>query len=723
MPWDNLNPDIQSVAPDNAATGPRLGFLSGMEAAYDAGTRTASVDGLAWYFAKADEDQADKARKAGKTYVPLYDQEKPIDPYTNTRSYYGWRSYYQIAQGVVDGTDSWVTDAVKSHDAQVDKLNLEDNSLGLKRMGELFDGVKKSARDAEHRTQLDHSLLGSLGSFVGGAAASLDPRTDIFNTLTLPLGGGKTVVQRVATQAGLQGITETVNQLTGVSENRRLLGLDSSFRQAAGSVLGAVAGGAAFQGAGEAVAAGVRRWRKGYWFENTAADPAPEPPRMPKVNTVQDDTNIRLTREALQREALLTAVEKEQLAREREQTGRQRDLEILDRVWPRQSPLSQSRVGLPRADADLASVRTQLEDWGGPRPHELVPPTETRLPGSAPVDLSYKLNADVGVESLDSIARRIDPELFRAYDKLAQTKADGRASVEGGQTRDKLLAHESVADINDKIDALRAKTETATKRLNKKYIKRIEDLTAERDALLKDATTGDSPEVAAMRERMMQADYSMRDMAPAVTRAYARAQGKWEVYEGQRQQIAKMIRDAGPGIDHLPKSTLPEELPADLFKPRDIKETVPEAAGAKPNETLADTVLRVHGENVKAVDETIAQFQQQVGKAAAGELEHPNLANVEAEKKLLLADEKTKDSPRVAELDEEAKRLAALAKTTITLNVKGKDITLPLDGLHIHMEDADGNAIRMTPREMLEAIENDNNMLKAVSTCSLNATS
>lgn len=655
MPWDDRpNADIAPVAPYNAAAGPRLGFLDALETSYDAQMRNNSLDGLAYYFAKADDEQAQKARKAGADYKPLFEQPVPgmTDENGQFLPYYSrWTAYKDIARQLVDGAEVPISDAVRTQNQHIAKLNEADPSLQLQSLNDMFESVRKASRDAEQRANLSHSFMGSVGSFVGDAAAGVDPRTNILNFLTLPVGGvGKSVVGRIATQAGGQAITEAVNQFTGVQENRRLLGLEQ--QNPLWAIGGAALGGAAIQGAGEAVAAGVRRWVKPRWFVDSPHDPAPpEPTPKAPVETAAPEAPA------------------------------------FDQAWTRtrETPLARSRIGEPRAAADLDHAANALRDWGGPRAWEIPPPTETRLPTSEPRADAFKLSADTGTESLDSIARRIDPELFAVYDKLASAKIEARRAVGETVFNTSVDASKTTADLNAEIRQLQSRIEDgATPRLTKKYNSRIEKLTADVNAKYEEAKASAVPETWQQRQALMHIDENMRDMAPAVGRAYGLAQKKWDVYQGQKAQIDEMLRNAEPGIDHRLSDTSVPKLPEQMLPPDKGIAMVPElqAPGAvKPGEALSDAVLRQHTENTAQVDEAVKAFSS--------------------------------DIVRLAKTDGE---------TELKLMVRGKELSLHMDNDKVTLPTEDGGTRIVSVRQLAKELEDDNNMLQAITSCSLSAT-
>ena len=66
MTWfNNVNRDAQSVTPDQAATGPKVGFLEAFNTAYEAQTRAAPQFGIEYHMSELDNQQTKALRDAG----------------------------------------------------------------------------------------------------------------------------------------------------------------------------------------------------------------------------------------------------------------------------------------------------------------------------------------------------------------------------------------------------------------------------------------------------------------------------------------------------------------------------------------------------------------------------------------------------------------------------------------------------------------------------------
>jgi uncharacterized protein YdbL (DUF1318 family) len=124
---------------------------------------------------------------------------------------------------------------------------------------------------------------------------------------------------------------------------------------------------------------------------------------------------------------------------------------------------------------------------------------------------------------IHAVAREIDPETFQKFDDLSNRKEVFRRWIEELRaSRDERVAAE--APHGEEIADLQQRMETATPRLQKKYQARLDELTEQRDDYIEKNTVSDSPDMARIRQRLMETDYAMRDLAPRVGQAYRTAQ-------------------------------------------------------------------------------------------------------------------------------------------------------------------------------------------------------
>lgn len=678
MPVDVLNPDIAPVAPADQTPGPRLGFLEGMAANYDDQARNGSLLGLQKAFADEDDNNAAAARAAGIEYTPLHamplegaiapsDAGLPVGPggetAENINPTLGTNPYKAIAQSIMDKVDNYSSPAMREQDARVNDLNLKTPGLALKSMSDIYASVQQQAQAAERRAAFPKTFMGGIGGFIGGSIAGMDPRTDPLNAASLVVGGaGETALARIGIQGGVQGLSETINQLTGVQENRRLLGLSHSDTDALSSIALAAVGGAAVQGMGEAGAAALRKAMTGKWFADTPHDPAPPIPEQPTVAPP------------------IAAVEP------RPPFATQSDLDDL---------LS-TRNGYARALGDLDYTTQQLAKWGADEPWKIPPPTDTRVPGAPidPVPAPIDLSPYTGVESKDSIARRIDPDTFTTYDKLATKVQDLRSQLSPPELAAGADEAASRDTVRDQITQIEASMQNARGSRLRKLTQQLEDLKASVDPTVNTVQADD------LRSQLITADQHMRDLAPAVTRAYALADKKWTAYNEQKAQIDAMMTEARPALGQnipvIPGAKDIGEPPLDLIK-RSPAQHVPEMEGVVPDkdEPMVHTVQKVQAAQKIQAEDATAQFQAEVPKIL--------------------------DPPEVKDVD--GKVIPTDKNILMLKDASGKDISLHLDDDVMKTIDADGNEVTMSVRQMLNEVQKDNEMMKAIGSCSLPETS
>ena len=678
-----VNQDALSIAPDQAALGPRLGFLGAMEAAFDEQRRNHSTAGLAYFFEQQDAEQAAELRRRGIKATTLYEDEQ-ADALPSGRLFTDAR-YFQLAEAIANGQQGPALEILKARNAEIERIRKENPGVQIKTYTEMFDEVREASAKAEYRANLPTTFGGMVGGFIGAMGGALDPRTDPLNTATLGVGGfGRSAAGRIATEMGAQGVIEGVNQLTGVSDNRALLGRAPN-NPWADVALAAVAGGA-FQGVAEGAVAGARRW-----FRSAPADPAPPPPTAAPAQSAAGPAPARPTPGA-------------PLATGPTQGPPQRvnlfdRADVFDRLVTEElSPLAGSRVGRARTLFDIDHVTRAMDD--GARPWEVPPSTATRvLPAPGRVEPQFSpVKAPTPGETVDDIARRLDPDTFTVYDKLATRKVELRRWLKELEEPREKSALDEVADLDAEILRLRMRIGSATKRNAKKYEARIAEIQPERDALYDSIVSKDSGSMARVRREMQKVDERMRDLAPTVSAAYARARGKWDVYEQQRADIARMMADGEvrlPPTSRLMVDVAPEESPPlqgptrapepyeALVQSRpDVLETLPANADA------ADKVSAVIAENAKIMDEAIETRRGLIARV---------LANYD----------KAKEAG--GPIDEELTSFA----------LDGVETRINLSDKHF-VPNENGDGFReVTTRELLQELDEDEQVLKAVSTCSV----
>lgn len=513
--FDEENKDAMTVAPEQAATTPRVGFLDAFENSYNAQVRGSAMYGIENEIQNVAWAQNKKLRDAG---VPNADIPQLVGP--------SMSSAMEIARFYEDGGDPETAKRFQDFDTRIDSLRQKHPGVDLLTSREIWGDVKSKAQMYEEKNNTYRTTTGgAIGGFVGAAIGGLNPYTDPLNAATLGVGGGATALGRIAFQGAAQGVTETANQLLGVQEERRLLGLEHGTGDALVRIAGAAVSGVVAQGLGEGVVAGARRF-----FRSTPKDVASPPgdelisrPALPDTSAIPPG--------AIPADETLAAAK---LTREPQS--------FQDYVNER-SPFAQSRAGKARSVIDMDYVSKQLDDWEGPRPWEMPPKTDTMvLPGQVAGKELPTLDRFVEGAQVDSHARLIDPDTFAKYDELANRKQVYKRWIDELDADRKLNAGAEADVIDQKISTLQQQAEQTGGKRAAKIRKDIAALHAEKAAVYDKVLPGDNADKARVRQQLLRDDEKMRDLAPLVSRAYARARGKWVNTEADRIAVHDMIR-------------------------------------------------------------------------------------------------------------------------------------------------------------------------------------
>lgn len=660
------------IPPSEASKGSNVGFLEGFSRAWDYGNLVESQFGVARDLIEQEQEMFQRLRDAGETpprsafirddltYSNVFkspaDEAAEIIQKKNNRAYYN---------------------RFGKRDMELAKLKARYPQLGIKTYAEMYQDTLTRFQRMQADREREETWGGAIGGFVGSVVSGVDPRVNPLGTLTLPVGGfGKTVLGRIATESAAQGFVQGLEEVTGVRANKRLLGLEPSVSDSLLNVGLAAAGGGLLQGTGEAVVAGGRALGR-RWFKNLPNDPAPPLPDVPPAReqgqTVTTQSRaydpLRGSPDTGERTIFIDA-----------EIDRRIDQAVRDTVGG-------GRAMYRAAREDYKHVAQNLEKWDGPAPWEIQPPSATRQfsrPGAPDIP---RLRTTNPTETVDEIARRIDPDTFRTYDRLATEKKMFRQWIDEAAVPRNDTVRQVMADIDAKIANETRKLANANKRKAKVYEDRIRALTEERNNVAAEMLATDTTQMAAYRQSLMKIDENMRDLAPAVSRAYSRARTKWAAYDEQRAAIERMMQTGDSAID----LSWMQPGPRDAFdniadewgKPVEITLRVPELSLAprKAGEAAADTVKRVNEQMTKDMEKALDGFQSAI--------------------------------PRL-------------------LKTEGDDAVLDIDGTgelkvklsqEIEWTDDLGDTRKITVREMLEELQNDENALQAMLTCSVAKTS
>lgn len=605
----STNNDFVNTPEDTISFGPRVGFQEANSTAYKAvayETINRAAEGITDMYYQQNK----KLRDLGEMSIPDINfmmGDGHVNPRDLLAVYSGADPFYQTQEEFDAGMKR-----VQAYDEQIAKLREKYPDAGLRTTQEIVDQHKRDAQEsARQNAEQRRTFAGSVGAFVGELGAGVDPRYNLFNFLTLGAsGGGKTVLTRVAGEGAVQGLVETGNELMGSRSTRGMLGLDDSLSGSLTRIGSAAVGGALIRGGGEALGAGFKAGRR--WFSDMPHDPAPPPPK-PEADFTVDSAG----------RASINNPTPEEMHALRKAT--------LDHLDPQ---LSRTRVGASRVISDLEDATTKLNEWGGDFPAQLKPRMDTAIPGEVDgVRFSDDITtrAALGQLTPDELARRADPDLFRMYDELAAKTDKLRLEISSTKpdnaewARMITEANNKVSDLTDQIGNRKLKP----KERNALTQQRDAAIT-ERDTLMAQPRTNDTPRQAAAREELQKADYKMRDLAPAVNRAYARAKGQFIADAQTSAAVKRMVGERRTKLrdDDLQailrgtdKQAAPVQSSSVAEAPITSRMTPEEFDSSKP---LVDAALKVVERDAKAAQESLDAFRESLnsilGKESEGKI-------------------------------------------------------------------------------------------------------
>lgn len=647
----DVNNDAMTVTPERAAVGPLAGFWASYETSLDAQRKTSALYGLEYAFYEQDYKQAKVLREAGIKDAPYLNMADAA--FSDQFDYDLGDVYAGAARMARDKfVDPETAKRVAEYDKRITEIQRTRPDLHLYTSKQMFEVVSRDAQQAELRDQTQRRTWGgAFGSFLGAVKASVEPTTDPLNFATLGVGGvGKTALMRILSQTGSQGAIEAVNQVTGVQESRDLMGLSSGWQDALTRVGSAAVAGGAIQAGGEALAAAGRRF-----FRSTPDDPAPDP------RAVLDDPSKRLALPPPDQIKVEAGA-----ARLEGNPGAYND--YLADV----APLSGIRVGKARTVADLNEMTDALDKWDAPPAAFVKPRTDAATYTADVANPRVDVSAAVGNNRLYQAARAADEPAFTRYEKLLERKETFRRWIDElsrGRAQD---VDETLEKIDTRIASLEARFRSVQGIKNKTNIKaEIAEARADKAKLLEAAKTKETPDIAVVRKELAKADEQMRDLAPLIGRAYAKARGEWAPDTELMDEVWNAYKAGRTEVNAPAKDTLPDYDTAVALADRSpvMQRARPDQTGA----TSADTAMRVLADEAKVFDEGLEAFRQTM-KNALGEA---------ADNSLTVGNHKFSLDDR------------------------------------IHIELDDGTAKEMSVREMLEQNRNSETELEAITTCSM----
>jgi len=685
----DANEDLASLAPGEAARGGFLGPLESLSMARETFMRTEGVYSLEHFFLEREAAMLEELREQGHTNFQTLQQVLQTVDFERVQQ-------KRLSKGLRARTDADILGFVQDFPSTprqivsvIDSLQGEGFSSpemreGLKRYNQQFARLEGAhpARGMARRL-LDDTLgeagrifaedeetalttLGQVGYFFGSALGAADPRTDPFTFFSLPFGGaGKTAAGRIVSEGLVQAGIETGLQVGGAQDVRRELGLPTGFGPGVQQVAMAGVFGGVFQGLGEGAFAVGRKLRPG--IRETPDAPTPDAPaaRAPEVLQLEDLRGIT-------------------------------DIE---------NPYGTSGLAGRRAAIDAARVQADLDSFEGLTPLGLrstLPDTASTLRGSTALtgttgDLDVRFQASLGNETgVRALVARVDPELSRKWETLIGRRAELRAAAErtaaarGPAEEDAAgLNDRRVSELSERVHTLLESLEKATKKAQRQKIRRaldskraqLQDALSIREEIL--ARKGPPPTdvEARIRQRLLEVDGALRDLAPAYTRAVAAGRGDMNL-AGAAPKFEEIIsaHARNASADELLQSALAARNKArqelqELMRP--VQETP--ARGSPP--VRAEPEPRALEEIAESADELQAE----------------------------------------AEVDLAAIKAQLIDGTTETVNIDGHEIRLDGEKFDVPIDD-EGNTRKMTAREMLEDIDAEDEFAGAFTVCRVSGT-
>ena len=584
-----------------------------------------------------------------------------------------------------EGQDADVDpESVQAYDFKITELKDKYPDMNLKTSKEIWEETKnKYSAAAKAEEQRRGTTAGAVGGVLGDMAGSM---VDPINAATLFVGGELLVPAKAgvlavmgaegAAQAGATGISEA----TGARGYRAAVGGDGSLQGSFVRVAESFGGGALIRGAGRGVM-NAGRYVDRRWFADLPDDPAPVPPDFDTSSGAASRPDFTVGKDGVAVETY---------------TPEQQRAMAVERLKTANPELASTRGGQSRVINDLDEVTTRLDNWDTQeRPIDLSPRTDTAIP--EPVT-GVKFSDDVttrgalGNLTVDELARKADPEAFRIYDTLAAKVEAIRTALTNGKPDTTEFAR-MITEANNRVSDL-------TDQLGNRKLSKAQraDLEAQRTAAMEARDTAqatnrttDTPRQAAMREQLIKLDQKMRDMAPTVSRAYARARGSYTADAKIGKAVKNMVDSRSPRLSDADARSIVDDAAAMMKgdKPVPSSSRAPDGAAALAESPIA---ARTDPKDVS-----------------------PGKPFVEAARKTVEKEAKLADESLQAFRDSLSSVLKDEKAGTVTFG----DHTFKLsDKLEVAGLDGEGSR-KLSVRDLLREISEADEDAKAVKTCSI----
>lgn len=464
------------------------------------------------------------------------------------------------------------TESLRAYDAKVEELRVKFPDMQLKNSKQMWEeqkarGQAAAALEEERRGTTMGAVGGFLGDFSGQIAAGSTSSNKLVGAATvgsvfvggeLLVGAKAGIVPLMASEAAVQGGAAAVQELGGARSYRGVMGGDASYGGSVVNVLEAAGGGALLRGAMGSIAKGTGLSRR-RWFADMPNDKAPPPPNNTGSGGGSQPDFI---------------VGKDGTVIDNSLTPEQSHAMAVDRLQRTNPDLGRTRTGMSRVLNDMDEVSTRLDSWdNGERPSDMVPRTDTAIPdeykGGFTFSDDINTRAALGRLTVDELARRADPDAFRIYDALAAKIETIRNALSDGKpdtadwARQITEANNKVSELTDQIGNRKLKPKERAA-----LVKQRDEAMALRDEVSQKPRTNDTPRQSEMRDMLQQMDHKMRDMAPVISRAYARARGQFHPDTNTAGAVKRMVEGRGTKLSETDARALVDAAETKFNDPR-----------------------------------------------------------------------------------------------------------------------------------------------------------
>lgn len=511
--WRPINPP---------AEGPNRSFADSFSQAYEEQVTGWGLLSVEKGLEEAEEEYLnDVFRQTGERIDPLFSNGVTGSPFANEAAI-GAARYYE-GRGELQAELAERTKRIEELQKQYPDIAGYDS---------IWESVKERAQAAEQRgasfQRRGRDYGSRFGGFLGAVIGSIDPRTDPLNTMTLGLGGaGRTFLTKVGQESAFAGLTESINQFMGVSENRSLLGLSYGTNQAFAQIALTAAGAGVIRGGAEGASVAAQKLTQRRKIA-TPPEAVPEGRRLSveqRAAVMDEQSRVQLREQSIYGE---TPSAQRMFADEMEA-----HFSSLQEWFPSQT-----------TKAELLATTA-------------IPELPTANVVRAPPD--FALGSARNIEELDYIIRRADPQFGREFDRVNAEIEEAEVRITELELQRPPYTRESVAspeltELDARISQLETKMEAARRPQEKgKVRKKIAALQEQREEALERAFLEEPKNVRI--DEQMEAEVANLGQAKDRLNALNARRDRFFERRARRQPTARDFVEGMVGRQLSPQST------------------------------------------------------------------------------------------------------------------------------------------------------------------------